>query len=405
MAYASCNGFSSLRDMKKIEDKNALWTNMSREHEQKPFHLLLMGGDQVYADSIWETVPSIIRWAEKSWGKRKKAKFTQEMHFQVQKFYFDLYCTRWAQAEPAKMLARVPTLMMWDDHDIFDGWGSYPEDQQTCMVYRGIFKQAREHFRVFQLRKEPEDMLGADPNNPDDEHFKNPPSLSHFRQLGNIAIAALDMRSQRTQYQVLGEDSWEEFLGWMNGQEELQHLLVMSSIPVVHPDFSMVEALLGILPGQQDLEDDLKDHWHSRTHKSERMRFIHRLLEFSAEKKTRVTLLSGDVHVAAIGVIESMRSGRAGENANVINQLTSSAIVHPPPPGIVLHGLELFCKSTEDVDRGITARMLKFPGARHRLIGARNWLSLDVDDKERIWANWHVEKEEELYTKVIHRVH
>jgi hypothetical protein len=43
-------------------------------------------------------------------------------------------------------------LMMWDDHDIFDGWGSYPEEQQNSPVYRDIWEQAREHFRLFQLQ-------------------------------------------------------------------------------------------------------------------------------------------------------------------------------------------------------------------------------------------------------------
>ncbi len=27
--------------------------------------------------------------------------------------------------------------MMWDDHDIFDGWGSYPHALLTCSVFQG----------------------------------------------------------------------------------------------------------------------------------------------------------------------------------------------------------------------------------------------------------------------------
>ena len=50
------------------------------------------------------------------------------------------------------MLATIPSIMMWDDHDIFDGWGSYPEDLQTCDVYPEIYKAAVRHFRLFQLR-------------------------------------------------------------------------------------------------------------------------------------------------------------------------------------------------------------------------------------------------------------
>ncbi|MCB2070589.1 MAG: hypothetical protein KDF67_13685, partial [Ottowia sp.] len=65
----------------------------------------------------------------------------------------------------------------------------------------------------------------------------------------------------------------------------------------------------------------------SRPNLAERLRLIHRLLDASASG-TRITVLSGDVHVAALGVIESDRRD-VPANANVINQLTSSGIEHP----------------------------------------------------------------------------
>ena len=44
---------------------------------------------------------------------------------------------------------------------------------------------------------------------------------------------------------------------------------------------------------------------------------------------------------------------------------------------------------------------------RGKLMAARNWLSLEPDaawatSRKRLWANWHVEREAEPYTKVIH---
>jgi hypothetical protein len=58
----------------------------------------------------------------------------------------------------------------------------------------------------------------------------------------------------------------------------------------------------------------------------------------------------------------------------------------------------------EEVDRGITARTMKFPFSNQRFVPARNWLSLDLDEQHRIWAKWYVEGEEEPYTKVIHPI-
>jgi hypothetical protein len=40
--------------------------------------------------------------------------------------------------------------MTWDDHDIFDGYGSYPRRLQTCAVFRGLAGVARRFFLLFQ---------------------------------------------------------------------------------------------------------------------------------------------------------------------------------------------------------------------------------------------------------------
>ena len=53
-------------------------------------------------------------------------------------------------------------------------------------------------------------------------------------------------------------------------------------------------------------------------------------------------------------------------------------------------------------DRDISSTMTEFPGTQHRYIGARNWLALEPDNAQRIWANWHVEGELHPFSKVIH---
>lgn len=67
-----------------------------------------------------------------------------------------------------------------------------------------------------------------------------------------------------------------------------------SSLPVAYLDLNAAEVALNALPGQWELEDDLRDHWRSKPHRDERQRLIKRLLNFSA-KGTRVTIVSGDV--------------------------------------------------------------------------------------------------------------
>ena len=421
LAYASCNGFSDPRVMKSVQDPYAMWSRLGRLHATQdrvdqqtygPLNLLLLGGDQVYSDAMWVVIPELKAWTALPWRKRLKAAFTATMRRRLEEYFSKIYLERWSRPEVAAVLARLPTVMMWDDHDIMDGWGSHPVEQHQCPVYQGIFEVARAAFALFQRQALAQSAPGTLPGQ--DYH-------NAAWRIGGLGLLVLDMRSERRPRQtestatgevlhaeqVLSPKSWAAVYQWLATQEAdggLQHLFVMSSIPVVHPSFELLEKLLGILPGQQEIEDDLRDHWTSPPHKAERLRLIHRLLQASA-KGMRVTILSGDVHVAAVGVIESLREGAAGVRS--INQLTSSAIVHPAPSAVQLFFLEQVCRNVEQIDRGITGALQEFPTTSHRMIGARNFLTLQPDvpgGANRYWANWWVENEAHPYTKVVHAI-
>jgi PhoD related phosphatase len=441
LAYASCNGFSDPKLMKQVKDKNALWARMARLHDAVdtirgrkfgPWDVLLMGGDQVYSDSMWVDVPALAQWSELTYDQRMQHDFSPALRTDVETFFENLYLARWAQVELRVAMRSIPSVMMWDDHDIMDGWGSYPFEQHNCAVYQGIFSVAKRYFMLFQ--QQTADLLPP-------ATLPGQSGFSKGFRIGGMGLLALDMRSERAPHdprasaiamvnhsgasgigsigqadqpgnyqpdQVMSEASWRAVYQWLDAQESMSHLLIMSSIPVVHPTFGLLEKMLGALPGQQELEDDLRDHWTSPPHLQERLRLVHRLLRLSAQKTCRVTLLSGDVHVAAVGAVESDRND-VPPNARVINQLTSSGIVHPAPPAIARYFLEQACKQVETLDRGITATMYEFPATTRRLIGARNFLTIEPDhnvpDGEvRLWANWWVEGEADPTTKVIHPV-
>ncbi len=433
MAYASCNGFSDPKLMKQVKDKNALWLRMARLHDGVdtirgrrfgPWDLLLMGGDQVYSDSMWCEVPELVQWSGLTYDQRMQHDFNAALRIAVESFFENLYLARWAQAEVRTALASMPSVMMWDDHDIMDGWGSYPYELHHCPVYQSIFSVAKQYFMLFQQQTTdamPPATLPAQTG------------FSKGFRIGSMGLLALDMRSERTPHdprmlvavhasgthscvdlpsdqsgnyqpdQVMSEASWKAVYQWLDAQEGMMHLLIMTSIPVVHPTFGLLEKMLGVLPGQQTLEDDLRDHWTSPPHLQERLRLVHRLLRLSAQKSCRVTLLSGDVHVAAVGAVESDRND-VPPNARVVNQLTSSGVVHPAPPAMARYFLEQACQKVETLDRGITATMYEFPATTRRLIGARNFLTLEPDADNRLWANWWVEGEADPTTKVIHPV-
>lgn len=398
VAYASCNGFSLPGDMKKIPDKNALWRDVTAEHGRRPFHLLLMGGDQIYADQLWDVVPELRRFNELPLARRIRKPAGATLRRNLDRFFVETYKDRFGQPPVAEALASIPSLMMWDDHDIFDGWGSYSDDEQASPVFQTIFQAARAAFIRFQLAGD--EPATTWPRLPEQDAFN-----AMFR-FGGLAILVLDLRSERSQHRILSPAAWEAVFsavdGLNGGPGGVRHLLVMSSIPVIHPDMSFLERGLALVPGRQGIEDDLHDQWVSYNHKTERLRLIHRLLDFAEAKGTRVTFLSGDVHVAAVGVVESTRRPSQWANASTLNQLTSSAIVHPPPPRVVRFFLEQIGAQVQEIDRDISAQMLQFPGTNYRFVAERNWLTLDVDAADRLWINWRIEGAPQALTKVIH---
>jgi hypothetical protein len=189
IGYTSCNGFSSEKLARDNDQPYHLWEQMVARHSQTPYSLLLMGGDQVYADEIWESrrCPSLRKWSALSWKQQHAAKVTDTMRREIAAFYNHLYPERWSSPAMSLMLASVPSVMMWDDHDIFDGWGSFPAERQNCPVFQAVYAEARRTFEVFQLR------CGA--------HSRLDKSASHFSlglKFRDYHILSLDNRSERT---------------------------------------------------------------------------------------------------------------------------------------------------------------------------------------------------------------
>ena len=42
-----------------------VWQDLLAKHAKTPFHLLLLGGDQIYSDSMWEELGALAKWAER----------------------------------------------------------------------------------------------------------------------------------------------------------------------------------------------------------------------------------------------------------------------------------------------------------------------------------------------------
>lgn len=384
IAYASCNGFSSVKLVRDTDEPYALWKRMATQHAARPFSLLLLGGDQVYADDIWESerCPSLRAWSDLNQEAQHAAEVSVTMTKEVAAFYDWLYPDRWSDADMSLMFASIPSVMMWDDHDIFDGWGSYPEVRQNCAVFQQVFKHARRVFEVFQLRCSSRNRMS-----PDKQHRT---LVVRFR---DYHILVLDNRSERSMRQIMSEENWRDVKDWLSGLagRTIRNLLVMTGVPVVYRSFSAVEAIIDTTPWNEEIEDDVHDHWSSRPHLAERMRLVMVLLNFLEQHqadKCKAVLLSGDVHVGALGQLWDARKELG------ITQVIASGIVHPPPSAFQWAGIQLMTSDTPESlgDGDVTAEMLT-PFGSPRYLRTRNFATLQTGTDNKIWVNWVCENE------------
>ena len=494
MAYVSCNGFSDPALMRKlIRASDAVWEDLLYSHDRdlrapppvatarsgKPapppklldkeqlwherrihdkglqrFHLMLMGGDQIYFDSIWEDIKALRQWVSLPRQTQLDFKVSAALEREIEAYYFQLYKKRWLPAErqawgagpypldSATAMAHMPTIMMWDDHDIFDGWGSYSSEMQSSPLFQTLFRHARKAFWVFQMQHVLQALPELEDTVPEGFSHRDPallsvaglqalnhdplalpvlagqPGFTSAYAIGPVALVAADLRTERSRRQVMGQDTWTAIKTWLadlrgganappQPTNHCHHLLFMSSVPVVHPKLSLAEALLDNFGSDHVTDsnaDDLKDHWSHDEHDGERKRLLEVLSHVARTKRIRVSIVSGDVHVAAWGTAYR-KDLPASETWSQIHQLTSSAVVHPSLVSVMerlfLHWLNTNAKDLQKIDVQSVAEMMLFPGHDRHVMAARNWLALELDMGSdgtgcKLWATWRCEGENDF---------
>ncbi|PWY81799.1 hypothetical protein BO70DRAFT_39850 [Aspergillus heteromorphus CBS 117.55] len=399
LMFHSCNGFSVGTDMDAWVGPN-LWNDVLRVHAQKPFHAMIGGGDQLYNDGIRVDGPLKEWTAISNPHKRRAHGFDNNLRARCDEYYYANY-VRWYSTEPFKAAnGRIPQINVWDDHDIIDGFGSYTDHFMRCSVFRGIGGVAFKYYCLFQhhiappkstyTTDAPQTMhaingtAGADPRQlentfvleettEDDSWIigKRPgpyveeKSRNLYMRLGKrFAFIGVDARTERTRHQVNYPDTYDLIFSRLENEVaaangDIKHLVVLLGVPIAYPRLAWLENILSsplIAPirllnkrfgfagglfnqfdGQVDLLDDLDDHYTARQHKKERRIFIQRLQGFSKAHSVRVTILGGDVHLAAIGRFYSNPSLRihSEHDPRYMVNVVSSAITNKPPPKAV----------------------------------------------------------------------
>jgi alkaline phosphatase D len=207
-------------------------------HEQKPLDLVLMLGDQVYADPLnilhqYETVEQL----------------------------FDLYRWSFSLTNISRLMSKVPTYMILDDHEIKNDWSK----NQMRNGNQGFYANTMRAYASYQHLH--------NPDTPDGQYW-------YTFQRGPFPFFVMDTRTQRKTEAmgiepktILGREQLNAFLEWLFQNKAAPTKFIASSVP--------------FFPDPKNSDDKWSGFQEERSI----------ILEFIRLEQIRnVVFLSGDVH-------------------------------------------------------------------------------------------------------------
>lgn len=321
-----------------------MWDALHQELTDSGARFSLGMGDQVYVDGADHI--DIWRWL-------KKIKKYQPSDEDMVSWYRDIYRGYWGMPQVRRVLRDFPTYMIWDDHEIKDGWGSYTQKELSNELDRFFeWEDPKVNLALARRMFEAAKLVYGEY-----EHSHNPKTpagqFDYDFRCGPCAFYVLDGRGQRdyegkSGERVLGKAQFGRFSAWLGGLKKADVAFVVSPVPVVHASSFIINAADIALLG---LADDLRDEWEHESNWVERNRLLEAVFAWSETTGKRVVFLSGDVHVSAAFKLSHRRFPAAR-----VFQVTSSGITFAKtPPGLRLavskQGFLGDAKSVKEEDR------------------------------------------------------
>ncbi|MFN7955198.1 MAG: alkaline phosphatase D family protein [bacterium] len=262
--------------------------------------LLILCGDQVYADA------------------QEDALLAATTDDQRRALYRQVYDTYWSLPEWQRLLQAYPSISIWDDHEILDGWGSRGFEAKHAAVRDA----AGWAYDAFQGARNPDPMV--------------PGGRFYGLLAGRVAIVVPDLRTFRSikAKTLLGPDQLGRIRNWLADRRgAYDTVVVVTSVPVVHLKGAIANLLHSdlwgplkkLIPALAEKEDDLADQWTDKAWREDARAFLDLMFEVGSQGHD-VLFVGGDVHVGGMAVARSQDHPACPR----IYQATSSPISNQP---------------------------------------------------------------------------
>ncbi|KAF2645990.1 Aso-1 [Massarina eburnea CBS 473.64] len=373
----------------KLGGLGYMWKDILQKNaECGGFHAQLGLGGQIYADRLWKEIPLLKQWTAMS-GKenRKNAPWTAKHEEEVCHAYFHYYTSHFDQPHLREAFAQIPHILALDDHDIFDGFGSYPEYMQFSNMFKNMGRIGIEMYLLFQHHTTTEILRNV---SNDLDLFTITGTGWHFiKYLGPcVVVVGPDCRSERNPHQVMAGPTYQGiFPKIATLPPSVQHCIMMIPVPIIYPRLESVEHLAnsmatgkkavtgtfnmlgkvtssvagvvgaksvvgdgfnsvkkaigksglmsGVLSpfGDIDLLDELRDQWTHDSKDLERTYLIRTLQGIAHNKSLRITFFSGGVDCCGAGLVHDPSKP---QDHKTMYQIISASVVNAPPSNYVL---------------------------------------------------------------------
>jgi len=236
---------------REVDALAALAHRMAYEPPEHWPDALLLGGDQVYADEVSPAIAArIAQRRDPSLGAGTEVADFEE--------YTWLYAEAWSDPALRRLLAVVPSAMIFDDHDVHDDWntsGTWEREMRakdwweerilgayvSYWIYQHLGNlspaELREHALFQEVRGSTEDVspiLRRWAREARDEVAGT--RWSFTRDFGRTRMVVLDTRAGRivaddADRQMLSPEQWS----WVSAQltGDVDHLLIASTLPLL----------------------------------------------------------------------------------------------------------------------------------------------------------------------------
>jgi hypothetical protein len=223
-----------------LDESEGAWEALGKFVDEAQPQFILMTGDQIYLDDGDINV----------FGQYKDSKPAIRRKAIAEKYFVN-----WSREPVRKVLANVPVYMLWDDHDIRDGWGSdasdsptlaakYPRGRKIFETSQAYFKDCRDAYWHFQACHNPRPRDGVDPALPN--YVDEPPpserqAMPYAFRCGRLVVLMLDSRGERDVFRaelpILGSAQWQ-FIEhvFANLAPDVEALAVVTPTPIASLD-------------------------------------------------------------------------------------------------------------------------------------------------------------------------